>query len=36
MAPLGMDPVSMAGIQARRLLEAGKASERDFAEVVVA
>jgi acetyl-CoA acetyltransferase len=34
MAPLGMDPVSLAGIQARALLDAGKASERDFAEVV--
>jgi len=35
MAPLGMDPVSLAGIQARTLLDAGKATERDFAEVVV-
>src|SRR5207249_4452419 len=34
MSPLGMDPVSLAGIQARALLDAGKASERDFAEVV--
>ena len=34
MAPLGMDPVSLAGIQARALLDAGKAAERDFAEVV--
>ena len=34
MAPLGMDPVSLAGIQARALLDAGKATERDFAEVV--
>ncbi len=33
-APLGMDPVSAAGLQARALLEAGKATERDFAEVV--
>ncbi len=33
-APLGLDPVSVAGLQARALLEAGKASERDFAEVV--
>jgi acetyl-CoA acetyltransferase len=33
-APLGLDPVSMAGIQAQCLLDAGKASERDFAEVV--
>jgi acetyl-CoA acetyltransferase len=34
MAPLGIDPVSFAGIQARCLLDAGKATERDFAEVV--
>ncbi len=34
MAPLGLDPVAMAGIQARALLDAGKADERDFAEVV--
>jgi acetyl-CoA acetyltransferase len=34
MAPLGLDPVSLAGIQARALLDAGKATERDFAEVV--
>jgi acetyl-CoA acetyltransferase len=33
-APLGLDPVSMAGIQAQCLLQSGKASERDFAEVV--
>jgi len=33
-APLGLDPVSMAGIQAQCLLTAGKACERDFAEVV--
>ncbi len=33
-APLGIDPVSMAGIQARLLIEAGLASERSFAEVV--
>src|SRR5262249_58631809 len=33
-APLGLDPVSMAGIQAQCLLNTGKASERDFAEVV--
>jgi acetyl-CoA acetyltransferase len=33
-APLGLDPVSMAGIQAQCLINAGKASERDFAEVV--
>jgi acetyl-CoA acetyltransferase len=35
LAPLGFDPVSYAGIQARLLLESGKATERDFAEVVV-
>jgi acetyl-CoA acetyltransferase len=34
MAPLGIDPVSLAGIQARALLDAGKATERDFAETV--
>jgi acetyl-CoA acetyltransferase len=34
MAPLGLDPVSMAGLQARALLDAGKAKESDFAEVV--
>jgi acetyl-CoA acetyltransferase len=34
MAPLGLDPVSLAGLQARALLDAGKASERDFADVV--
>ncbi len=33
-APLGVDPVSAAGLQARALLESGKATERDFAEVV--
>jgi acetyl-CoA acetyltransferase len=33
-APLGLDPVSAAGLQARALLEAGKATERDFAEIV--
>ena len=35
LAPLGVDPASLAGIQARALLDAGKATERDFAEVVV-
>jgi acetyl-CoA acetyltransferase len=35
LAPLGVDPGSLAGIQARALLDAGKATERDFAEVVV-
>src|SRR5689334_15694293 len=34
LAPLGVDPVSLAGIQARALLDQGKATERDFAEVV--
>lgn len=34
LAPLGLDPVSYAGLQARLLLESGKATERDFAEVV--
>ncbi len=34
MAPLGLDPVSLAGIQARALLDAGLAGERDFADVV--
>jgi acetyl-CoA acetyltransferase len=34
LAPLGFDPVSYAGIQARLLLDLGKATERDFAEVV--
>jgi acetyl-CoA acetyltransferase len=33
-APLGFDPVSAAALQARALLEAAKATERDFAEVV--
>ena len=33
-APLGLDPVSVAGLQARALLDAGKATERDFAAVV--
>ncbi|ROO85049.1 acetyl-CoA acetyltransferase [Actinocorallia herbida] len=31
MAPLGLDPVSLAGIQARALLDAGLATEADFA-----
>ncbi len=34
LAPLGVDPVSLAGLQARALLDAGKASEREFAEIV--
>lgn len=36
LAPLGVDPVSLAGIQARALLDSGKATERDFAGVVAA
>jgi acetyl-CoA acetyltransferase len=34
MAPLGADSVSLAGLQASALVHAGKATERDFAEVV--
>lgn len=34
LTPLGLDPVSLAALQARALLESGKATERDFAEVV--
>lgn len=34
LAPLGVDPVSLAGLQARALIDAGKATERDFAQVV--
>lgn len=34
LAPLGVDPVSLAAIQANALINAGKATERDFAEVV--
>jgi acetyl-CoA acetyltransferase len=34
LAPLGVDPVSLAAIQARALIDSGKATERDFAEVV--
>ena len=33
--PLWPDSVSLAALQARALLEAGAASERDLAEVVV-
>ena len=36
LAPLGVDPVSLAGIQARALIDSGKATERDFAGVVAA
>jgi acetyl-CoA acetyltransferase len=35
LAPLGVDPVSLAGLQARALIDSGRATERDFAEVVV-
>ena len=34
LAPLGADPVSLAGIQAQALIDSGRATERDFAEVV--
>jgi acetyl-CoA acetyltransferase len=34
LATLGFDPVSYAGIQARQMLDSGKATERDFAEAV--
>jgi acetyl-CoA acetyltransferase len=34
LEPLGLDPVSIAALQARALIDAGKATERDFAEVV--
>src|SRR3954468_24747051 len=33
LAPIGADPVSLAALQARALLDSGKATERDFAEV---
>ena len=36
LAPLALDPVSLAGIQARAILDSGKATEREFAEVVAA
>lgn len=35
VAPLGLDPDALGGIQARALLDAGKATEADIAEVVV-
>jgi acetyl-CoA acetyltransferase len=35
VAPLGLDPDAMAGIQARALIDAGKATEADIADVVV-
>jgi acetyl-CoA acetyltransferase len=34
LAPLWPDTISLAALQARALLDSGKASERDFAEVV--
>ena len=34
MAPLGLDPTSLAGIQANALIEAGMSSEQEFAEIV--
>jgi acetyl-CoA acetyltransferase len=33
LAPLGVDPISLAALQARALLDAGKWRERDFADV---
>ncbi len=35
LQPLGVDPVSLAGLQARALLENGDATEADFAAAVV-
>jgi acetyl-CoA acetyltransferase len=34
LAPLGLDPISLAGIQAQALLDSGRATEADFAAVV--
>lgn len=34
LAPLGVDPVSLAAMQARAVIESGKATERDLAEIV--
>jgi acetyl-CoA acetyltransferase len=34
LGSVGLDPESIAGLQARALLDSGKATERDFAEVV--
>ncbi len=34
LEPLGLDPASYAGLQARALIESGKATEADIAEVV--
>jgi acetyl-CoA acetyltransferase len=33
LAPLGADPISLAALQARTLIDSGRYSERDFAEV---
>jgi acetyl-CoA acetyltransferase len=33
LMPLGLDPTSLGALQARALLDSGKATERDFAEV---
>ncbi len=33
LMPLGLDPTSLGAMQARALLDSGKATERDFAEV---
>ena len=35
LAPLGIDSISLAALQARALLDSGKVGERDLAEVVV-
>ncbi|HPG24893.1 MAG TPA: lipid-transfer protein [Myxococcota bacterium] len=34
LAPLGFDPISLAGMQANALIDSGKATEEDFARVV--
>jgi len=34
LAPLGIDPTSLAAMQARALIDSGKATEDDFAQVV--
>jgi acetyl-CoA acetyltransferase len=34
LAPLGVDPAALAGIQAQALIASGRATERDLAEVV--
>src|SRR6186997_3012474 len=35
LAPLGVDPLTFAALQARALIDAGKITERDMAEVAV-